>query len=254
MFFSVITCTRNSAKYIKRNIDSVKNQDFKDYEHILIDGKSEDGSLRILKRYINTFNNAKLFILEPKGISNAFNQGIRKSKGKYLIFLNSDDYFYDNNVLRDAFDNLKNEKNTDWIYGKINVVEEDGKTIGFFPRHKIFKIANYYLLKYVNFVPHQAVFIKKEVFKKYGFFDETLSSKMDYELWLRVGNKTRWHFLDRKISCFSVRKGAQSSSFEKITENRENLKNVRERYLNKLEYIVANLFSVILNKIYKTVR
>lgn len=138
--FSIITCTLNSEKYILRNIESVKNQTFNNFEHIFIDGFSKDNTVKIIKNYINNKNDysnkIKLFQYEPKGIANAFNLGIKHSNGEYLFFLNSDDYFYDNNVLIDVHKFL-NENNLDWIYGMINVVDDKNIFRGLWPRRKI---------------------------------------------------------------------------------------------------------------------
>lgn len=85
-FFSIITCTYNSEKFLQENIDSVKSQTFKDYEHIFIDGYSTDDTNKIINKYILIDRRSKIFKYPPKGISNAFNLGIKKSLGKYLFF------------------------------------------------------------------------------------------------------------------------------------------------------------------------
>ena len=253
MYLSIITCTKNSEKFIEKNINSVLNQKFRNYEHIIIDGESTDKTHQIVKKYLKITDKIKFFKFPPKGISNAFNKGLEKACGDYIFFLNSDDYFYDDKVLQDVYTFLKNN-DIDWVYGKINVIEESGKSVSRFPKIKLFQIASKNLLKYINYIPHQAVFMKKKLFENYGLFDETLTSKMDYDLWLRIAGKTGWRFFDRTISNFTIREGSQGSAMEKLEENRNNLKRVRNRYLNKLELYVAGISDILIRKYNKTLR
>lgn len=252
--FSIITCTYNSAEYLEKNIKSVKNQNFNNYEHIFIDGFSNDGTIDILKEYQEEYSQkVKIFQFKPEGISNAMNKGIKNSSGEYLIHLHSDDSLFDNNALKDASEFLDANNHPDWIYGKINVLENN-KIKGIFPLKKVwFKnkkdLFKSYLLKYYNYIPHQAVFIKKEIFNKFGVFDEKLKFGMDQDLWLRIRNKTNWFFFDRVISNFSLRPDAQSSGFKNKKENEENTLIVKKRYLNRIEIIFSNLFYFLLLKL-----
>jgi len=249
---SVITCTFNSAKFLERNIKSVYNQKFKNFEHIFIDGFSTDGTLKIIEKYKSKFpDNVKIFKYKAKGISNAMNLGIKHSSGEYLIHLHSDDSFYDNLVLTDVNSYLNNN-NFDWIYGKRLIRNEDFSKVGFHPNKSIFlkKNNNFipkYILKFINFIPHQSVFIKKEVFNKFGLFDENLKSSMDPDLWLRIKDKTNWIYFDRVISNYCLRKGAQSSGKKNKIENKKNRKIVKKRYLNKIEMILSFFVDMLLS-------
>lgn len=259
MKFSIITCTYNSAKWLDRNITSVRNQSYKNFEHIFIDGFSSDQTLNIINDYKNKFNDkVKLFQSMPGGISDAMNEGIKKSTGDYLIHLHSDDSFFDDQVLDDVRKFL-GAKNPDWIYGKINVTEENGENTGSFPNKKIFqqnfknKFGNY-LLKYFNYIPHQAVFIKKEVFKNNGYFDADLSSSMDFDLWLRIIKKTKWYFFDRVISNYCLRGSSESSSLKNKQINDMNYRIVQGRYLNIFERPLAKVINFVVDKKNKNYR
>ena len=87
--FSIITVCLNASNTIKRCMESVANQTFKDYEHIVIDGKSTDGTLNVLSKYVN----ANITSEEDDGIYFAMNKGLELAKGEYVIFLNADDEF-----------------------------------------------------------------------------------------------------------------------------------------------------------------
>jgi len=97
----------------------------------------------------------------------------------------------------------------------------------------------------LRFVPHQAVFIKKSVFEKFGNFDESLTTEMDPDLWFRIRNKTNWSFFKRIICNYRISETAESSSPDNKKRNLENIKRVQKKYLNSIEY----LFILAINKI-----
>lgn len=259
-FFSIITCTFNSAKFLQKNIKSVRNQSCINFEHIFIDGFSSDGTFDILKKYQSEFpDKVKIFQFEAKGISHAMNQGILKADGEYVIHLHSDDNFYDYEVLGNVLKFLEINNWPDWIYGKCNVVEENGDSIGLHPKRKIFQNSSNgywgkYFLKFYNFIPHQAVFIKKGIFNKFGYFDETISSAMDRDLWLRIKDKTDWRFYNEIISNYCIRKGAESSSLLNRKKNQTNVRLIQKRYLNTWELFLSFIFNLIIEKRNKSLR
>jgi glycosyltransferase involved in cell wall biosynthesis len=253
-FFSVITCTRNSQKYLPRNIKSVKSQTFKDYEHFFVDSFSTDKTLSIEKRYAKTDPRAKVILIKKTGISRAMNEGIKYAKGEYIIHLHSDDYFHHKSTLERVYKYLRESGFPDWIYGKIQVVEENGKKVGMFPRHKLLQISSISLLRLFNFVPHQSVFVKKKIFKKFGYFDTRLSSNMDYDFWLRISSKTRWLFFNKIISNYSIHSDAQSSAKRNRFINNLNEDMVARKRLNTSEYLLHKLVKVPIDFYNKTLR
>ena len=247
LIFSIITCTYNSEEFIGENLKSVKKQIFTDFEHVFVDGESKDKTVVILEKYKKDAKYpVKIVKAPPKGISNAFNVGIKNSKGKYLFFLNSDDGFFDGKVLRDVSEFLRANDELDWMYGKIQVRDGKGKKLGSFPERWIFQRASYQVLKFMNFVPHQAAFVKRAVFEQFGGFDETLKASMDPDLWLRIGNKTKWMFYDRVIANYTVRKGARTSDKRFREENLNHLYEVKNRYLNRFEFFIFKLIQSLI--------
>jgi glycosyltransferase len=233
----------------------VHNQAFTSYEHIFIDGYSQDNTIGIIKKYISESpEQVRMYQSKPKGISHAMNLGVKKSNGNYLIHLHSDDRLFDDDVLGDVMDFINNNHRLDWLYGKAQVVEEDGGVVGYFPDRKIFQLSSFWILKYFNFIPHQSVFIKREVFDRYGYFREDITSAMDVEMWMRLSTVTEWKFFNRIISKFMIRSGAQSSSKQKVRENHENLLTVKRKHLNKFEYMIYRAFKVLVDRINKTKR
>jgi glycosyltransferase involved in cell wall biosynthesis len=250
--FSIITCTYNSSKYLESNIISVKNQNFNNFEHIFVDGFSTDTTVDIIKKYQLEFpDRVKFFQFKPEGISKAMNQGVEKSDGKYLIHLHSDDSFFDKNILSDVSKFLEESNYPDWIYGQINVMENN-MLKGIFPTKQIWKkkegdFIKSYILKFYNYIPHQAVFIKKTVFEKFGQFDEDLKVGMDPDLWLKIRYKTRWFFLNRIISNYSLRPEAQSSGLKNKEENKKNILKMKKKHLNNLELIISKFIDFIVD-------
>ncbi len=239
-FFSIITCTRNSSKFIRTCLDSVKSQTFTDYEHIIIDGNSTDDTTRIIESYGLKYQSAK-----PQGIANAMNLGIKSAQGKYLYFLNSDDSFFSSDTLAQVHTYLAKHSNLDWAFG--NIHETDGiKTIGYPPLRRIFRGSHPTLLKFYNYIPHQATFVKKLVFDKFGYFDENLSSMMDPEYWLRISNETNWDYMPVVVANYLIRPDSQSENMNNLKKNTNEYEKVQSKYLSKLELVLAKLINKLL--------
>ena len=96
-FFSIITICKNSEKNIQGCLSSIYSQSFNDYEHIVCDGNSLDSTVKIINK--NKRENTKVFIENDEGLYYALNKGIRKSLGKYLLIIHSDDRLHNNKVL-----------------------------------------------------------------------------------------------------------------------------------------------------------
>lgn len=236
-FFSIITCTKNSAKFLNTCLDSVKAQTFRDFEHIIVDGESTDETLNIVSKYSKNFLSTP-----PQGIANAMNMGLAKTKGKYIYFLNSDDSFYDASVLQKVHDYLVANKGFDWVFG--NIHETDGnKTIGYPPRLKIFQGKHPTMLKFYNYIPHQATFVLKSVFDKFGSFDENLKSMMDPEYWLRISGSTNWDYMPIIVANYLIRPDSQSENPDHTKSNTAEYEMVQRKYLSNLEQILAKLLN-----------
>ena len=169
---SVITVCFNE-KNIERTCESIVKQTNQDFEWIVIDGGSTDGTLDILEKYKDRIN---VFVSEPdSGIYNAMNKGIKRSSGEYLNFMNGGDEFASIDVI-DKFLNLGSEyDNADVIYGNMNYINENKSRIVTFDDDldEIFF--------YNNCINHQASFIKRNLFDKYGLYNEKLKVVSDWE-------------------------------------------------------------------------
>ena len=137
MLFTIITVTLNSEKSIQKTINSINKQTFKNFEYIIIDGGSSDETIKVIKKIIK--KKYKLISEKDSGIYNAMNKGIKMSKGKYVAFLNSDDWF-NNNTLLDMSIFIKHKK-PEIIYGDAEFFKDKKKK--FLCKSKITKLRKY---------------------------------------------------------------------------------------------------------------
>ena len=165
MKLSIITVNFNDAEGLERTIRSVISQTFHDYEFIIIDGGSSDNSKSIIEQHENQIN---YWVSEPdNGIFNAMNKGIIASKGDYLIFMNSGDYFYNEKVLEDS----QNYLGADFVIGQVK--RKDTNTIMDYELSDISMMTFY-----SGAIPHQATFHKRSLFQD-SLYDEKLKISLN---------------------------------------------------------------------------
>ncbi|MCR8666366.1 glycosyltransferase [Aestuariibaculum sp. M13] len=204
---SIITINYNNAKGLKQTIDSVCSQTFNDYEYVVIDGGSTDGSQEVLQQYKHKFDYC---ISEPDGgIYNAMNKGIKAAKGDYLLFLNSGDWLADNEVLDSVVCEFGDAH---IIYGNMAKVYANGTVkIDYGVAGEPITLRTFV----AGNLNHQSVFIKKSLFDAYGYYDESLKVVADWKLYLlALGlNAGRAVYVDRLISYFDM-SGISSTNLE----------------------------------------
>lgn len=205
MKISIITVCYNSAKTIEKTFQSVKTQTYKNIEYIVVDGKSSDSTLEIIEK--NKEIISKSISELDKGLYDAMNKGIYLATGDIVGILNSDDIFTDDNVLENVA-NFHIQHNVDASVGNIIQFNVEGKTV----RKYSAKNWNPEKLKIGYMPPHPAIFFKRNLFKKYGYYQLDFTIGADYELITRffLKNKISWKFLD--ITTTSMLIGGLSSS------------------------------------------
>ena len=170
MLITIITVNYNDKLGLERTIKSVQNQKYSDFEFIVIDGNSNDGSKEIIEANQSSFN---YYVSEPDhGIYHAMNKGIEKAQGEYILFLNSGDHFESERALEKIQHTLCGE---DIVYFNIHVVGQENNYIKKCPKVLSFR----YL--YDNLPAHQATFFKKTLFDTYGYYDESLKISADWK-------------------------------------------------------------------------
>ena len=129
--FSIITVTYNAADTLQRTIESVKSQSCQLYEHIIMDGASTDSTMEIAHNLCH--DRMSIYSEKDRGIYDAMNKAIVKSKGDYLIFLNAGDKFHSTDTLQLLADSILSNDYPGIVYGQTDIVDKDGNYLG--PRH-----------------------------------------------------------------------------------------------------------------------
>lgn len=173
MKLSIITINYNNTKGLEETIKSVVCQDFKDYEYIIIDGDSTDGSMQIIKKYSQYIT---YWVSEPdNGIYHAMNKGAKYAHGTYCLFMNSGDIIYNKNVLKNIF---SKKYDMDIITGV--TIGKDENDIRFNTDGKVT-----FLTLYRNTISHQSSFIRTTLLQKYPY-NENLRIVSDWEFWIKT--------------------------------------------------------------------
>lgn len=176
MLLSIVTINRNNAAGLRKTIDSVVSQTFKDFEYIVIDGASTDESVEIIESYSD---NITYWLSEPDtGIYNAMNKGIMRAKGEYVLFLNSGDFLLDDNTIANVF---ACHCVADILCARCNVSDNGQIVWTSNPPDKV----TFGTLYYVG-LAHQSTFISRTLFDKYGYYDESFRYNADIEFWYRT--------------------------------------------------------------------
>jgi glycosyltransferase involved in cell wall biosynthesis len=176
MLISIVTPTYNSKKTIERNTRSVINQTSKNFEHIIIDNLSKDNTIEIVKKVYeesNLSDHLRIISEKDDGISDAFNKGIKAAKGEIIGILNGDDAYYNNKVFERILEAFKDERII-FVHGDIYF---DDPVYGSNIRKPL-------LCPITTAMPfnHPSMFIKKEIYEEYGFYEKSYKFAMDYAL------------------------------------------------------------------------
>lgn len=210
MKLSIITINRNNAVGLRKTMESVLSQTYRDIEYIVIDGGSTDSSVEVIKDYVNQLNiedrRLKIdWISEPdKGVYNAMNKGIMRATGEYVYILNSGDCVAAPDTIERMVavlnslnaNSLNNTENVPILMGNIVRVHGNKKEYAPLPRgiddrciddRLILRPMDVSMLTfYSGTVPQDAAFVRRELFEKYGYFDESLKICADWKLYLNM--------------------------------------------------------------------
>jgi glycosyltransferase involved in cell wall biosynthesis len=170
---SVITVVYNNVQDIERTMLSVLTQTYPRIEYIIIDGKSTDGTLKIINRYKDQV--AKIFSEKDEGIYDAMNKGLAAATGDYVIFMNSGDEFYERDTVQKVFDS---SPNADIYYGETEMIDAEGKSLGQ-RRHKAPKEFTWKDFRYGMSISHQAIYVRRLLAMPYNL-QYKLSADIDW--------------------------------------------------------------------------
>jgi glycosyltransferase involved in cell wall biosynthesis len=182
-FISIITPVFNGEDFIEDVIKNLESQTYRNFEHIVIDGGSTDGTLDILKKYSDRL----VYISESDdGQSDAINKGFKLASGEVLTWLNADDYYASENVLQKVFQEFQDENvNLISATAEVKYLDKDAKDF-VVPQLKLDEENFIMWWHYFSIPPQPSIFFRKKVIEEVGLIDTNLHYTMDHDLWLRM--------------------------------------------------------------------
>ena len=242
---SIITVCYNSAKHIEECIQSIVTQEYENLEYIIIDGGSTDGTLDIISKYRNKI---AYFVSEPdKGISDAFNKGIKAATGDIIGIINSDDFMMPGAINKVA---AEFEEGVDVYRGYCVVWNEELNT-----KRKIHPNERFNVPPFGSIICHESSFISRKRYEILGGYKVSFKYAMDLDLFIRMykdkGLKSK--FIDVCVITFRTG-GASSSPAYKLEEERkrlvlENGGSMFDAWIFTTYHRLKYLIKVIVNKI-----
>ena len=180
---TIITINRNNSSGLEKTIRSVLSQSNQEFEYVVIDGGSTDKSVEVIEKYADSFGDRFRWISEPDhGIYNAMNKGIGMATGTYLEFLNSGDNLASDDVVKKVYEALEKADYPSIIYG--NMLKDMPN--GIILNDRCFAGQDITFLGFYNgTLNHSPAFIKKDLFEKYGLYDESLKIVSDWKWFLQ---------------------------------------------------------------------
>ena len=234
---TVITCVLNNEKYLQECLDSLKKQNYKNFEYIIIDGGSTDNTINIIKE---NENNIDFWISEKdEGIYDAFNKGMSYARGEFIGFLNSDDVYYSPKTLNYVNETFEKHKNADFIFGP---VKKHWALLHGYKPWKIFFTWGFYTSHSTGF------FIKLESAKLVGKYNLKYKFSSDYDYFFRMIVHKKLNGIGvEKDKIFGIfRRGGFSSRVKFIDHFKEEIQIRKDNKQNKI--------TILLIIIYKSIR
>ncbi|NWF98010.1 MAG: glycosyltransferase [Nitrospirae bacterium] len=195
--FSVVTPSYNQGQYIEKTILSVLEQEYPDFEHIIIDGGSTDNTLDILKKYPHL----KWLSEKDEGQSDALNKGFRMADGDIIAWINSDDWYEPEAFVSVAEWFSKNpDKNI--VMGDCNLIDQNGKIFYTAENYErgFEEMSRFWITGSIPTQP--AIFFRRKLLDEYGYLDKSLKYAMDYDLWIRFSKNNRFYHIEKIVANY----------------------------------------------------
>lgn len=239
MTLTIITINYNNAEGLRKTLASVASQTYADIEHVIVDGGSTDGSVEIIREYARAngahagslTNNCHQihWLSEPdNGIYHAMNKGIRMATGEYIEILNSGDILFDANVTQRMIErleqiNAEKEENVGILYGNMIKVNATGKMVGK-SGYTEYSLRQFYS----STLNHDCAYIRKDLFDKYGLYDENLKIVSDWKWYLQaIGlGQVKPKYVDIDVTIFDDGGISETNLVLRNTERRKVLEEI----------------------------
>lgn len=240
MVLSIITINRNNASGLRKTMLSVLEQTFKNYEYVVVDGASTDGSVGVIKEFVPLFGERMKWISESdNGIYNAMNKGIKMASGEYIQILNSGDALAGQDVEEGMYEEV-NKTGPSIIYGNMVKCFPDGRRVC----DKCFAGQEITLLgMYNGTLNHDPAWVKRELFEKYGYYDEGQKIVSDWKWYLQaivIGKDgaeplepTKIQYVDMDVTMFDMTGISETNLAFRDKEKRQELESLLDRGILK---------------------
>lgn len=240
MKLSIITINYNNASGLRKTLVSVAAQTYRDIEHIIIDGGSTDGSVDVIRDYENTIKQSVTidqstiqvkWISEPdKGIYNAMNKGLRKATGAYIEILNSGDVLAAPDVTERMVKDLEKNEYPSILYGNMMKDYGNGKIVRDTCGERMYTPESF-LYFYNGTLNHDCAYIRRDLFDKYGLYNEEMKICSDWEWYVRaiVLGEEKPVYTDIDVTIFDMNGVSESRG-----KNAELIKRERREYLESI--------------------
>ncbi len=228
MRLSIITINRNNATGLEKTMQSVASQSFKDFEYVIVDGASTDGSVEMIKKYESQFAHLRWLSEPDAGIYNAMNKGICMASGEYIQILNSADALAAPDVTERMLAALEKADCPSIFYGNMVKCFPDGRRLV----DKSFAGREITMLDmYTGTLNHDPAYIRRNLFEKYGYYDEGLKIVSDWKWYLQAiilgGEKPQ--YVDLDVTLFDM---------TGISENAKSKAMIRDERAKVLEEVI----------------
>jgi glycosyltransferase involved in cell wall biosynthesis len=205
MKVTIITVTFNSERTVENTIRSVLSQKYKDKEYIIIDGGSTDSTVNIINKFRKKIN--KIVVEKDQGVYDAINKGINLSKGSIISILHSDDIYKNAFVLSDVVKKFNYNQKNSIVIGDTSYLQ---KKFFFLKRYYSSSFFNHWMMRLGYSPPHPSTFIRKNVYTKYGMYNNKYKIAGDFEFFLRVLFNKRLNYILVKKCYVLMRPGGVS--------------------------------------------
>lgn len=236
---SIVTPSYNQGRFIESAIQSVLNQNYPNFEHIILDNCSTDGTVEILQKYPHLVWKSK----PDQGQSDALNQGFRLATGDIIGWLNADDLYLPK-CFEQTVKSFANSAESSIAYGDYRWVNEQGQVIQFRKELDF----DWFILKYLHvlYIPSTSTFFKRKIFEEENFLDTSLKYSMDYEFFLRLARQ-KYHFVHINSYLADFRWHQENKSTIAYLEQKEEKTRALLRHDSFLQKIPPHIQSLIRN-------
>ena len=243
MKFSIVTATLNSQGTINKTLESIVSQNFDDYEVIFVDGHSTDNTINLINN--SSIKNKTIISQNGKGVYSAFSEGIKCANGEIILIINSDDYFKETNSLFEINDIFVNYPKISIFISNVEMINSKKNIIRNYKSNNFKKFMFYF----GHMPPHPGVFIRKEIYEKYGLFNEHFENAGDFEFLVRIILKLKIDFKIIKKCFIQMSYGGKSnknlkSFFTNTVEIKKALEinNIRTSYFLIIIRFIIKIF------------